>query len=225
MASKVGVVIVSAGKGKRLKRRDKAILKLENKPLFCKSLSTFKNIKGIKEIVLVLRKENFPLAKKYIKAKFITLVEGGVKRADSVFKGLSALSKDTEYVLIHDAARPFISKKTILDILKELKKHPAVICGLRCPDTLKLVKRGLVKKTLSREGVYLIQTPQGFRRKVILQAYKKFKKRRFTPPKTGPTDDARILEAIGKKIKVIPGDLLNFKITYPEDLKLAKKLI
>ena len=212
---KVGVVIVSAGKGERLAKGDKATLRLSGKPLFCKSLNTFKSIKGIKEIVLVLRKSNFALAKKQIKSKNITLVEGGTKRADSVFKGLSALSKDIEYVLIHDAARPFITKKVILDILKELKNHPAVICGLRCPDTLKLVKKGVVKKTLNREDVYLIQTPQGFRKKVILQVYKKFKKRRFT-------DDARMLEIIGKKIKVIPGDLLNFKITYPEDLKLAK---
>ncbi len=222
MASKVGVVIVSAGKGKRLIKGDKATLRLSGKPLFCKALSTFKSIKGIREIVLVLRKENFPLAKKHVKSKNITLVKGGVKRADSVFEGLSALSKDIEYVLIHDAARPFVTKKTILDILKELKKYPAVICGLRCPDTLKLVRKSLVEKTLNREGVYLIQTPQGFRRKVILQAYGKFRKRNLTPPKAGLTDDAQMLEIIGKKVKVIDGELLNFKITYPQDLKLAK---
>jgi len=215
MTAKVGVVIVSAGKGRRLAKGDKAILKLENKPLFCRSLSTFKSIKGIAEIVLVLRKSNFALAKKQIKAKNITLVEGGVKRADSVFKGLSALSKDIEHVLIHDAARPFVTKKIILDMLKELKKHPAVICGLKCPDTLKLVKKGVVRKTLNREDVYLIQTPQGFRKKVILQAYKKLRKR-------GLTDDAQMLEAMGKRVKVIYGDIFNFKITYPRDFRLAK---
>jgi len=215
MASKVGVVVVSAGKGRRLVKGDKAALRLSGKPLFCKTLSTFKSIEGIREIALVLRKENFPLAKKHIKSKNITLVEGGVKRADSVFAGLSALSKDIEYVLIHDAARPFVTKKTILDILKELKRYPAVICGLKCPDTLKLVRKSLVEKTLSREGVYLIQTPQGFRKKVILQAYKKLRKRNLT-------DDAQMLEIIGKKIKVIDGELSNFKITYPQDLKLAK---
>jgi len=215
MASKVGVVIVSAGKGKRLAKGDKATLRLSGKPLFCKALLTFKSIKGIEEIVLVLRKENFPLAKKQIKTKFITLAEGGAKRADSVFKGLLALSKDIEYVLIHDAARPFVTKRIILDILKELKKHPAVICGLRCPDTLKLVRKSLVRKTLNREDVYLIQTPQGFRRKVILQAYKKFRKRNLT-------DDAQMLEAMGKRVKVIYGDIFNFKITHSRDFTLAK---
>jgi len=225
MVSKVGVVIVSAGKGKRLAKGDKATLRLSGKPLFCKALLSFKSIKGIKEIVLVLRKENLPLARKQIsskggsasgrKAKNITLVEGGVKRADSVFKGLLALSENIEYVLIHDAARPFVTKKTILEILKELKKHPAVICGLRCPDTLKLVKKGFVEKTLSREDVYLVQTPQGFRKKAIVSAYKRFRGKKLT-------DDAQILEAIGKRVKVIYGDIFNFKITYPRDFRLAK---
>ena len=222
MASKVGVVIVSAGKGKRLIKGDKATLRLSDKPLFCKALSTFKSIKGVEEIVLVLRKENFPLAKRHIKSKNIILAEGGAKRADSVSKGLSALSKDIEYVLIHDAARPFVTKKIILNMLKELKKYPAVICGLRCPDTLKLVRKSLVEKTLSREDVYLIQTPQGFRRKIIVSAYQRFRGKNLVRSKTGLTDDAQMLEIIGKKVKVIPGELSNFKITYPQDLKLAK---
>lgn len=219
---KVGVVIVLAGKGKRLVKGDKATLSLDRKPLFCKVLTTFKGIKGVKEIVLVLRKSNFSLAKKFTKGENVTLVEGGAERADSVFKGLLSLSKDIDYVLIHDGARPFVTKKIILGILKELKEHPAVICGLKCPDTLKLVKKGVVKKTLSREDVYLTQTPQGFKRKIIVEAYREFRKRRFTPPKVGLTDDAQMLEVIGKKVKVISGDSLNFKITYPEDLKLAK---
>jgi len=215
LVPKVAVVIVSAGKGKRLAKKDKAVLRLSGKPLFYKSLLTFKQIKAIGEIVLVLRKSNFSLAKKYTKGKNIHLVQGGEERSDSVFKGLLALSKDIDYVLIHDGARPFVTKKIILDMLKELKKYPAVVCGLRCPDTLKLAKGGLIKKTLSREDVYLTQTPQGFQRKAILQVYEKFKNRKFT-------DDAQMLESIGKKIKIIPGDSLNFKITYPEDLKLAK---
>lgn len=215
---KVGVVIVLAGKGKRLAKGDKAALSLDGKPLFCKALTTFKGIKGVKEIALVLRKSNFSLAKKFTKGKNVTLVEGGAERTDSVFKGLLSLGKDIDYVLIHDGARPFVTKRIILDILKELKKHPAVICGLKCPDTLKLVKQSFVKKTLAREEIYLVQTPQGFKRKIIVEAYRKFKRRRFT-------DDARMIEAMDKPVKVIKGDSLNFKITYPQDLKLAKKLI
>ncbi|MCK4912550.1 MAG: 2-C-methyl-D-erythritol 4-phosphate cytidylyltransferase [Candidatus Omnitrophica bacterium] len=220
MRSKVGVIIVSAGRGKRLAKGDKAVLQLEGQPLFCKSLNTFSTIKEIAEIMLVLRKSNFALAKKCVKGEKVKLIEGGARRADSVLKGLLALSEDIEYVLIHDGARPFVTKKTILYMLDELKKHSAVICGLKCPDTLKLVKKGVVKKTLDRSDVYLIQTPQGFKKKVIVSAYKKFRKR--TKLLTGLTDDAQMLEILGKKVKVIPGDLLNFKITYSQDVKLAK---
>jgi len=226
---RVGVVIVSAGRGTRLAKGDKAVLKLAGKPLFYKALAVFRSIKAIREIILVLRKDNFSLAKKFISSlnkqgKRIILVEGGEKRADSVFKGLSVLSDDIDSVLIHDGARPFVNRKLILGILRELKKYPAVTCGLRCPDTLKLVKQGFIKKTLDRDGVYLVQTPQGFKKKVILMAYKRLKSGEFVLKGAEFTDDAQILEAMGKPVRMVAGDILNFKITYPEDLRLAGKL-
>ena len=229
MAACAGVVIVSAGRGRRLAKGDKAVLKLDGKPLFHKALGVFRGVKVIREIILVLRKDNFSLAKKFISSlnkegKKIILVEGGEKRADSVFKGLSALSDNIDNVIIHDGARPFVTKKLILGILRELKKYPAVTCGLRCPDTLKLVKQGVIKKTLNRDDVYSVQTPQGFKKKVILNAYKKIKRRGSVLKGAEFTDDAQILEAMGKPVRVIAGDILNFKITYPEDLSLAGKL-
>ncbi len=224
MASGIGIVIVAAGRGVRLAKGDKATLKLEGEPLFYKSLKTFQSIKGIKQIVLVLRKSNFPLTRKNIKGNNITLVAGGAKRIDSVFNGLSALSEGIDQVLIHDAARPFVTKQLVLNILKELKKYPAVICGLKCPDTLKLVKQGVIKKTLSREDVYFAQTPQGFRREVILKAYKRFRVRKLNRLNSQFTDEAQMVEAMGKPVKMIKGEGLNFKLTYPEDLKLAKEI-
>ena len=230
MTSCVGAVIVSAGSGKRLARGDKAVLNLAGKPLFYRALAAFCGIKTIKEIVLVLRKDNFPLAKKFIsskdcKGKRIILVEGGAKRADSVFKGLLALREEVDSVLIHDSARPFVSKKLIFNILRELKKYPAVTCGLRCPDTLKLIKQGVVEKTVDRDNIYLIQTPQAFRKKLILEAYKKLKERKIDLRGARFTDDAQILEALGKPVKVVAGDISNFKVTYPEDLRLARKMV
>ncbi|MFH1519660.1 MAG: 2-C-methyl-D-erythritol 4-phosphate cytidylyltransferase [Candidatus Omnitrophota bacterium] len=224
MASGIGVVIVAAGRGMRLAKGDKAVLKLEGEPLFYKSLKTFQSIKSIKEIVLVLRKSNFPLARKNIKGNNITLVAGGAKRTDSVFNGLGALSEGIDRVLIHDAARPFVTKQLVLNILKELKKHPAVICGLKCSDTLKLVKQGFIKKTLCREDVYFVQTPQGFKREVILKAYKRVRMRQLNLPNSQFTDEAQMVEAMGKPVKMIKGEGLNFKLTYPEDLRLAKKI-
>ena len=101
--------------------------------------------------------------------------------------------------------------------MKELKKYPAVICGIAAKDTLKRVNKGLVKETLSRDDVYYIQTPQGFRKDDILKAYRKVKQ--------DVTDDAQLFERMGKKVKIVEGSSLNIKITYPEDVVLAKKFI
>ena len=217
MAKRAAVVIVCAGAGRRLGYKDKATLKLEDRPLFCKSIKAFEKIKQIKQIVLVLQKKNFFLARKYTKGKKVSLALGGKERKDSVYNGLSALDKDIEVVLIHDGARPFVSKKVVTRMLSELKSHDAVICGIRAPDTVKLLKGSFVKKTLKREDIFLAQTPQGFRKDLLLSAYRKFGRRNLT-------DDSQFIELAGKKVKVIEGDSSNFKITYLKDLKLAKAI-
>ena len=215
MAKKAAVVIVSAGKGVRLGRGDKASLKLGGEPVFCKSIKIFAQLTQIKQIVLVLQKKNFPLAKRSIDNKKVLLVQGGRQRKDSVFCGLKALGKDIEVVLIHDGARPFISKQTIAKVLKGLQAHDAVVCGVRPPDTVKLLKGSFVAKTLKRKDIFLAHTPQGFKKDLILEAYKNFGRRNLT-------DDSQLIELMGKKVKVVEEDSLNFKITYPKDLKMAK---
>ncbi|MCQ9204798.1 MAG: 2-C-methyl-D-erythritol 4-phosphate cytidylyltransferase [Omnitrophica bacterium] len=218
MRFNVGAVIVCAGKGIRLRETDKAILNLGIKPLFWHSVNIFNGIKEIKQIVLVLNRRNFRLANKVINKKRVLLVEGGKRRKDSVFNGLSVLKKDISHVLIHDGARPFVSKLTVLNVIKALKRQEAVICGIKSPDTLKLVGGGFVKKTLDRKNIFFAQTPQGFEKDLILSAYKKFKKINFT-------DEAQIIELMGRRVKVIESDSRNFKITYPGDILLAKALV
>ena len=218
MVFNVGVLIVCAGRGRRLGGIDKAVLKLKQKPLFYHSFRVFREIKEIKQIVIVLRRNNLNLAKKIIRDKKVLFAEGGRERKDSVFNGLSLLSKEIDYVLIHDGARPFISKRMILNILRKLKKYPAVICAIRAADTLKLTEKGYIRKTLDRQNIFLAQTPQGFRRDLITKGYKKFKNKKLT-------DDAQFLELMGKKVKIIDGSRNNIKITYPEDILLAKALL
>lgn len=215
MKQKVAAVIVCAGKGKRLGKKDKATLKIGSKPIFYPSVSVFRKIKQIKQIILVLRKKNFALAAKYIKQGVI-LVEGGKERRDSVLNGLVKVGKDINYVLVHDGARPFITKELVLKVLKELKKYPAVVPAVAATDTLKLVKKGVVKKTLDRKCIYAVQTPQGFKKDLLLKAYKTVKKK--------VTDDAKMIELLNKTVRVIAGDPHNFKITYLQDLKLAKAI-
>ncbi|MDP2923445.1 MAG: 2-C-methyl-D-erythritol 4-phosphate cytidylyltransferase [Candidatus Omnitrophota bacterium] len=216
---KVGVVVVCAGKGKRLGRKvDKAILNLKGKPLFYHTFKTFQNIKEIKEIVLVLRRKHFNLAKRLIKDKRVKLAKGGYERKDSVYNGLSVLNKSIDYVLIHDGARPFVDKKIIRRLLRELKKYPAVICGIRPKDTVKLINGKFIKKTLDREKLFLVQTPQGFKKVLLLKAYSKLKNRKVF-------DDAQVLELVGEKVKIVEGEASNIKITYPQDILLAKAIL
>ncbi len=217
---RIGAIIVCAGKGRRL-GREKASLFLDKKPLFYYSLKAFLETKEIKEIVLVLQKKHFPLAKRFISCfsrKIIKLTEGGRERSDSVYHGLSVLDRETTHVIIHDGARPFVDKEIIKEVMKKLERFDAVICGIESPDTLKVVRKGWVLRTLDRENIFSIQTPQGFFKKTILEAYRRRGKKRVF-------DDAQLLERLGKKIKVVRANPLNIKITYPEDILLAKAIL
>lgn len=214
---RVGVVIVCAGRGARLGKLDKSALVLSGKPLFSHALKTFRGIKQIKQIVLVFKKDQLKRARKAITEKRVVLVCGGRKRKDSVYNGLLALRADINSVLIHDGARPFVTKESILKLIKALKTHPAVILGRRVTDSLKLVQRDRIKKSLKRDNIYQAQTPQGFRKELIVKAHEKFKAKAVT-------DDAQLVELLGRRVKVVEGGRYNIKITYPEDLRLAKAI-
>lgn len=215
---KLGVVIVSAGIGQRLGSLDKSTMRLAGKPLFAHSLDLFKSLSSVIQIALVLRKKNFSLAKKFSKDKKIILVEGGKTRKDSVCNGLKALDKRIDTVLIHDGARPLLTKATVLSLIEELKRHPAVIIGSYSRDTLKLINKNQVIKTIDRKQVFQAETPQGFRRSLIAKAYQNLKN-------NSVTDDAQAVELLGEKVKIIESDVCNFKITYPEDITLAKAIL
>lgn len=213
---KAAAVIVCAGWGRRM-GKSKAEVLLNGKPLFWHSLEVFLTLGQIKQVVLVLQKKHFQLAKKFIKSSKVVLAQGSVTRRGSVLSGLKKIEKNLGYVLIHDCARPFIDKRTVLKVINNLKKYPAVILGAEATDTLKKVKSGIVVKTLERKGTFLIQTPQGFRRDLIEKIYQ-------SRGSSQATDSAQLAEEAGEKVKVVPGGRLNFKITYPEDLRLARAL-
>ncbi len=217
MSSSTGIVIVCAGRGRRL-GADKAAIKLQGKPLFYHTYKLFKNLKAIKQIVIVLRRKNFPLAKKFIKDKRVSLVEGGARRQDSVLAGLLQLNKGIKYVLIHDGARPFTPRETILSVIKNVKKYPAVICAVKPKDALKKTNGSFVKGTLDRNSIVMAQTPQAFRKNMVIKAYKKFNyKNSF--------DDAQLFEFMKTQVKVVAGSYLNMKITYPQDIALAEAIL
>jgi 2-C-methyl-D-erythritol 4-phosphate cytidylyltransferase len=216
---KIGLVLACAGRGRRLKEtKDKALINLGGKPLFYHSFKVFSQVKRIKQIVIVLRKRYFTLARRYVPDSKVILVEGGRRRQDSVYKGIMALDKTLDYVIIHDGARPFITKEKVNEIIESLARYGAVTLGLPIKEAVKFGERGFITKSLEREDLYLIQTPQGFRKNLLLKAYARFKDRDIY-------DEAQLIELLREKIKIIPGDLFNIKITYPQDLLLARAIL
>jgi 2-C-methyl-D-erythritol 4-phosphate cytidylyltransferase / 2-C-methyl-D-erythritol 2,4-cyclodiphosphate synthase len=218
----IAAIIVCAGKGLRLGTVDKARLRLKGRPLLFYSLEAFSARSSIKQIVVVVSRKNIPFVKNLIKNYFsgkipINVVAGGKERQDSVKNGLNRLDQAVSHVLIHDGARPLVSKKLIGRIIKALSKHQAVVCALAVRDTVKKIDDHSVSRTIDRQALVSVQTPQGFNKEIIEKAYSRWRR-------VSSFDDAQAVESMGVRVAVVDGDVNNIKITYPEDLELAKNI-
>ncbi len=212
----VSVVVVAAGKGKRLGGVDKAFVKLKGKPILLYSVEKFLSVPEISEIVIVVNSQNEPKAKALLKNSKIKFAKGGKTRAESVRNGVEKTSG--EFVMIHDAARPFITKNLILELIEEIKFYDAVIPVLPVKPTIKEVEDGFVKRTLPREKLFTVQTPQVFKKEKLLKAYE-------SVPLEGATDEAMLIERLGGTVKAVKGIEENIKVTTPFDLILLKSIM
>lgn len=212
-----GAVIVGGGSGSRLgSDLPKAFVSLGGKPLYQYSLETFASYPRMREVIFV-SPEAF-CAK--ICHDGVTVVGGGVTRQDSVWNGLCALSDAIDVVLIHDAARPFISARVIDRLLAAVGEGVGAIAALPLNDTVKLSRGDSVLETLDRSCLWVAQTPQAFPVPLLKEAYA-----RATAEKWEVTDEASMAERLGATVRLIPGDSRNFKITTPDDLALAETLL
>lgn len=215
----IGVVLACAGRGVRLKQRTaKAFVKVFGRPLYGWSLDLFSGIRSIAHIVVVADRTYHPLIRRYKCEKPLTVIEGGRRRQDSVYNGVRVLPKNIDKVIVHDGARPLLSGKTVKELIKALSLYDSVTCGLPVKEALKKENRGLIRKTVQREHLWFIQTPQAFDRKLLTRAFDKF--RRHTV-----YDETQLMELMKVKTKLIEGDPCNIKITYPRDLKMAELLL
>ena len=212
----VSVVIVAAGKGKRLGGVDKAFIKIKGKPILFYSVEKFLSVPEVSEIVVVVNSQNESKARAFLKNSGIRFATGGETRAESVRNGVNKTSG--EFVMIHDAVRPFITKSLILKLIEEIKSSDAVIPVLPVKPTIKEVENGFVKRTLPREKLFTVQTPQIFKKEKLLKAYK-------LVPIEGATDEAMLVERIGGTVKTVRGIEENIKITTPFDLILLKSIM
>lgn len=220
------VIIPAAGIGQRFDEHiPKQFFDLNGIPILIRTLKTFDLISAISKIVLVLDPEwqSFIENKifKFKVNKTTVFVKGGKERQDSVANALfSNHLSNAEIVLIHDAVRPLFSVDLCQRIIRETEKYNAVIPAIKPTDTIKLIdKNNFVQKTLKRSILRNVQTPQGFKKDILIKAYKNAKAKELLF-----TDDASLVESIGQKVKIIDGEITNIKITTLYDLQIAEKL-
>jgi 2-C-methyl-D-erythritol 4-phosphate cytidylyltransferase len=219
--SKVGAIIVAAGKSSRMGGADKIFAPLCGKPLLAQLVEVFQDCPSVDEVVIVLGKGNLERGRRLIAehgwSKVIAVCQGGLRRQDSVREGIKRLS-DCQWVVIHDGARPLISTNLIEAGLDEAQSSGAAIAAVPVKDTIKLVSQnGFVQQTPDRHNLWAVQTPQVFRFDLLAEAHRQ--------AAGEVTDDAMLLEQLGYKVKVYMGSYQNIKITTPEDLALAEVIL
>ena len=221
-------IVLAAGQGKRMHSKiQKQFIELGGMPVLCYSLRCFQESPLIRNIILVTGEEHIDwckeeIVKKYGFTKVSAVVSGGKERYDSVYEGLS-VCRDTDYVLIHDGARPFIDNAIIERGLAAAAETGASVVGMPSKDTVKIADdEGNVKETPDRSNVWIVQTPQVFETALITQAYEKL----MQHDRENVTDDAMVVEQeMQIPVKLFEGSYCNIKITTPEDLETAKGFI
>ncbi|MBN1691765.1 MAG: 2-C-methyl-D-erythritol 4-phosphate cytidylyltransferase [Dehalococcoidia bacterium] len=210
-------VVVGAGSGSRM-GAEKTFLNLAGRPVISWSVDVLQHNKNISEIVLVLHNNNVDEGRSLVVAmgwsKVTAVCAGGKLRQDSVKKGLEAI-RDCEMVLIHDAARPFLTHRLIDEGLEAAMSGGSAVAAVPVKDTIRQMdEAGVVAATLPRNRLMAVQTPQVFRFKILKDAYASL---------AGEvTDDAAAVERMGLKVKLYAGDYDNIKITTREDMELAE---
>lgn len=214
---KISAVVVAAGKGTRMKAgKNKVFLEILGKTVLEHTVSAFERSPLVDEIIVVTNE--VALAKKVLEGyeKVKSIVPGGSFRGESVKNGLAAATGNI--AAIHDGARALISEEDIERVINDAVKFGAAALGVKCKDTLKSAdENGFIAKTIDRDFVYNIQTPQVFELSKIREMYEN---------SDGIfTDDCALAESFGTKIKITAGSYDNIKITTPEDLEIAERIL
>jgi 2-C-methyl-D-erythritol 4-phosphate cytidylyltransferase len=217
-----GVVLLAAGSGHRFGgRTPKQFLPLKGEPLFVKSLRVFGSVPSVKEIVLVAppgRARQLTRRVPRLPGRIaLSVVDGGSFRGASVRNGVKALSPRVRIILVHDAARPMVTADIVRRVEAAARRTGSALAAWPLADTIKVGNGRRVRKTIPRAGLWLAQTPQGFRRDV---AYKC-----LMNPRKNATDDVALAEARRLPVELVEGSPTNIKITTPDDLRLCRALL
>lgn len=219
-------IIVAGGKSERMGPNvDKAFLTLGAKPILAYSLAAFERCPDIDTVILVVRKDRVDAARGLVQiygcSKVRKVVAGGAQRQESVWNGLSELGDEVTTVAVHDGARPCVTPELISETIKAAKRYGSGVAAVKVTDTVKEVEKGFkVSRTVDRAKLWLVQTPQTFRRDWLMEAFAAVRKKRATI-----TDEASAMELAGKDVHLVPSLLSNVKVTCPEDLAIASAFL
>ena len=211
-------IVVAGGKGTRMGLKvKKQFLSINGEVILAKTVKAISKSKYIEEIIIVTGKEDIELTEKIVReydlSKVKKIVCGGSTRSESVKNGLMCVN-NCDIVAIHDAVRPFVSEECVNNCIEDAFLYGASALGVSPKDTIKVVANNEIEKTLDRNSLCIIQTPQCFKYGIILEAYENFN--------PDYTDDCAQVEKLGYKIHITEGSYKNIKITTPEDIKLAE---
>lgn len=220
-------IIPAGGAGSRMEAdKAKQYLFLGDRPILIHTLKAFQDMPLIGEVILVVPSADIPFVQKmvweeYGLAKVKKVLPGGEKRQNSVANGVAAVAEECDIVLIHDAVRCFVSEEIAASAIEGAAQFKAVTMGVPVLDTVKKVSaEGRVQQTISRDSLWLTQTPQAFQRAVIKSAHEAAARDNFYG-----TDDAELVERIGVPVMMLHGSYANMKITTKEDLAVARVLM
>jgi len=223
-------IIVAGGSSERM-GFDKLFALVSGKPVIAHTIAAFENTKCVDEIILVGRADSLGELKKVIgqPTKVKQIVEGGAERSDSVRAGLEQVDPKSDYIAVHDAARPMITPEKITRVFEAARTNSAASLAEPINDTLKRADLAavaasaeeagdlVIKESVDRSGIYGMQTPQVFVRKLLEEAYQLVAKKKISV-----TDEVSAVELLGCKVVLVPNHDFNFKITYPRDLPMAE---
>lgn len=221
MNEKVVAVVTAAGKGTRMGAdRNKLLLEVSGRPIIAWTLRAFESCPLVDEVLVVANEQDIFSYRDIIQAeqfsKVTTIVCGGETRAESVYRGICA-AEDAYVVMIHDGARPLVTPEILAKTLEAAMETGAAIAAVRAVDTIKRVENGVIIETPDRDTVWQAQTPQVFRRDLIMEAMQNCGE--------AITDDASAVEQMGKSVRVVDAGYENIKITTPLDLILAEAVL
>ena len=216
-----GVIVVAAGDSRRMAGVDKIFVPLMGRPLISYSLEVLQGAPQVRAIVLVLADHNLERGRTLVEEngwhKVGDVCRGGERRQDSVRRGLGRLP-DSEWIIVHDGARPFIDLDLVARGLKEAGYTGAAVAAVPVKDTIKSANAELqVTQTLPRDGLWAVQTPQVFRRQMLDEAHRHIDEE--------VADDASMVERAGGKVRIFMGSYYNIKVTTPEDVPVAEAIL